>query len=373
MNTINTILLLQPAGSPQKSSPPLGLGYVATYLKHKLPQIRIKIIDLLVENVDLAEELNSYRPDLIGVTGTTPAAKFMRHLFDRIRSLNPNIPIVVGGPHASAMKTGVFYMSVDFAVIGEGEETFVDLVNALNSRKNLAEVDGLIYRDANGSIIENKKRAYISDIDTIPMVDRSLFKMEKYASKGTLISTRGCPYNCIFCSQSFGRGWRAHSPEYVFNEIKEMVTRYGARTIRLMDDNPLIKKSRFQDICNLVINSNFFKKVRFELNHGTRMDIVDKEIFLLLKKIGIKKMWFGLESINADVRKGMRKQLSLDNIERAIEIAQSLGMMVNAFITIGMPGDNYEKSMETMRYVKKKKDRPSFTCGRYAYARYRFI
>lgn len=355
MDRIKNVLFLQPTGGVENYSPPLGLGYVATYLKNKLPEIKVKITDLSIEKIEPKQLIDSFKPDIIAVTGVTPIAKEIRLLLEAIRAHNSKIPIVIGGPHVSVFKSEIFYLPVDFAVIGEGEEVFFELIKAINDCRDLSGVAGLIYRASDGKIRENRPCDLIADIDTIPRVDRSLFKMEKYALKGTLISTRGCPYDCIFCSQSFGRSWRAHSPEYIFDVIKELVDQHGAQTIRFMDDNPLIRKDRFQKICDLILSSGYQNKVKFELNHGTRMDIADKDTFLLLKKIGVKKIWFGLESANQQVLEGMRKQLSLESIGKAIEIAHSLGFMVNAFITIGMPGDNYQRSMQTMDYVRKNK------------------
>jgi len=355
MGKIKNILFLQPAGGAENFSPPLGLGYVATYVKNKLSAVKVKIVDLAVEEIELDYLINSFKPDIIAVTGVTPMARVIRLLLEEIRSCNSSIPIVIGGPHASALKSKIFCLPVDFAVIGEGEETFTELIEAINSGRNFSEVDGIIHREQNGNIVENRPRAFIADIDTIPKIDWSLFNMSKYTTKGTIISTRGCPYDCIFCSQSFGKAWRAHSPEYMFDVIRELADKYGVETIRFMDDNPLIKKSRFQKICDMILSNDYHKKIKVELNHGTRMDIVDKDLFLLLKKVGVKKIWFGLESANPEVLKGMRKELSLDNIEKAIKITRSLGFMINAFITIGMPGDNYNRSMQTMRYVKKNK------------------
>ena len=355
MKEIGNILFLQPAGGSLNSSPPLGLGYVATYLKNKLPEINLKIVDLSVEETDLESLIDSFKPDIVGVTGTTTMAKDMRLLLERIRSHNSAIPIVLGGPHATALKSEIFYLPIDFAVIGEGEETLFELITNLNSGHDLSEVDGLIYRKQDGSIVANKPRALITNIDNIPKIDWSLFRMDEYVVRGVTVSSRGCPYNCIFCSQPFGRSWRAHSPEYVFDVVKELVDNYGLETVRFMDDNPLINKERFRRICKLIIDSGYHEKVKIELNTGTRMDIVDRELLMLLKQVGVRSIWFGLESAVPEVLKGMRKEISLKNIREAISLTRSVGLTMNAFITIGMPGDTYERSMETMKFVKRHK------------------
>jgi len=352
---INNVLFLQPAGGALNFSPPLGLGYVATYLKHKLPEINVKVVDLSVEDVDLEILINSFKPDLIGVTGVTTMARDIRLLLEHIRKIDSSIHIVLGGPHASAIKAGAFSLSLDFVVIGEGEETLFALVKALNSRGDLAKLDGLIFRSEDGSAIINEPRSFIQEVDRIPKIDWSLLPMDKYVVKGTITSSRGCPFNCVFCSQQFGRSWRPHSPEYVFDVIKELVDDFGVDTIRFMDDNPLISKERFKAICSLIIENGYKDKVMLNLNHGTRMDIIDKEVFDLLKQLGVKSLWFGLESAVPEVLAGMRKKTTPDSIANAIALARSCGFIVNAFITIGMPGDTYDRSMETMRYVKKHK------------------
>ncbi|MFH1328016.1 MAG: radical SAM protein [Candidatus Bathyarchaeota archaeon] len=345
------ILFIQPSHNYFQLCPPLGLGYLTSYLLSKQPAHQISILDLAVERVNLVDHLQTLRPDLIGINCSTPSLTNFISTVQVCRNTLPKTPIVVGGPHVTAVREEIFKYPVDVAVVSEGEEAFFEVVQAYENKFSWDEIKGIIFKQ--GEIHTSSPRKYIESIDSIPFPARHLYKMDRYNTPGAIISSRGCPFQCIFCSQTFGRTWRGHSAKYVISEIQEMVERHGLRSLRFMDDNPFVKKDRMIEICDLIIDRGLFKKINIDFNSGIRADLIDDELLIKMKKASVKTVYIGLESADENVLKGIKKGVTAEQVKEAVNLCKKHHIFVEIFVTIGMPNDSFEANKRTIDFAKK--------------------
>ena len=361
------ILLVQPpawvVGTPV---PPLGLAYLAS-CSEKIGN-KVKIIDSVIMDYnfeDIEKEIKNFDPNLIGATSPT------QHIYNALKIVkiakenNPNCVTVLGGPHptVTAKETLQENKFVDVIVRGEGEATFVDLLENIS---NLHRVKGISYREKD-KIIENMAREYISDLDSLAFPAYHLLPMEKYKIKyvrfdlgrvGSIgdqycaISTcRGCPYNCSFCSSRalWGKKWRARSAENVIDEIKFLKDKYNVKIIDFMDDTFTINKERVLKISELT------KKEGIDISWTacTRVNLFDKDIAKSFKKGGCRLINFGLESANQQTLDFLQKGFTIDDSLKAVKNAKEENLNVAANFIIGVPGENRKMINKTILFAKK--------------------
>jgi anaerobic magnesium-protoporphyrin IX monomethyl ester cyclase len=346
---------------------PLSLAYLAASAEkfgHK-----IKIIDALVMNYsfdDIKKEIKHFDPDVIGATSWTENIYDILKIIKIAKEINPNCMTVLGGPHPTAMAKETLETSpyVDVIVRGEGEKTFVKL---LEKKEKLSTVEGISFR-SNGRIIENKDGKLIEDMDSLPFPAYHLLPMEKYVIKYKLfdyervgnlgdryciISTcRGCPYNCIFCGSRalWGKNWRVRSPENVIEEIKILNQKYKVKVLDFMDDTSTIDKKRMLKICELI------KKEKIDIlwtAGTTRVDLFDKEIARSFKDAGCKIVRIAPESGNQKSLDFLQKGFTIEDVKRAAKIAKDAGLATDGNYIIGIPGENRKAINQTILFAKK--------------------
>ena len=254
------------AGAP--CLPPLGLCYLASVLLKK--GYDTKIIDCVAENISVSElknKVTNFMPDIVGVTSTTISYLSAKKVFQIIKGINSEITTILGGAHISALPLATMSECkfIDIGVFGEGEYTLLEIVERLDQKQSLSDVKGVLLRD-NGRIVQNKPRDTSKCLDEIPFPARHLLKDLRLYShtpfRGakfmtTMITSRGCPFNCGYCDQSiFGRTWRYHSAEYVTEEVAFLKEKYNIDFISFEDDNFLLSKKRTIDICQRMIKNS---------------------------------------------------------------------------------------------------------------------
>ena len=346
-------LLVQPVGKSLSLVPPLGLGYLAAVLEDR--GFKLKIIDLNVESSAVLEKfLSCELPEVVGVSGVIGNARQAYAVARRVKALFPECFVVAGGPYASIMGEAMLvgHREIDSVVIGEGEVTFVELMERLRSKRDLNGVEGLIFRD--GCKIEsNSSRDLVEALDGLPFPARDKLPMELYGENGgVLFTSRGCPYQCIFCSRSvFGRRWRSHSPEYVLTEIEHLRKHYGISSLSFLDDNFTFDLDRAEKILDGMIA----KKLKLSLYfwNGIRVDSVTEELLSKMKRAGCIAINYGVESADPEVLARIKKGITLDQVDDAIRMTREAGMRANVFLMIGNPGD----SVKVVDNVKKFVDR----------------
>lgn len=337
--------------------PPLGIAYLSSVLEKN--NIECKIIDAAVLKLDqktIYRQVKQFKPDMIGITSNIVTARGAIELGTLLRRKFPNTLIVFGGPYATAESDLVLkHTKGDIVVQGEGELTIVDLIKNL---KNLQEIKGICYRRGR-KIIHNPARELIEDLDSIPFPAYHLlpnFLLYKSRSRkipiGFLISSRGCPYGCIYCNKNiFGRRFRMRSPANVLTEIELLVGRYNVKQIDVLDDNFTLYIPRAEKIFDEVIKRKI--KVLFNFQNGIRADRLTPKLVKKMKKAGVYKVGIGIESGDPEIQKIIKKSLSLDKVNRAVRILRKSGIIVVGFFMIGIPGENNMAIQKTIDFAIK--------------------
>ncbi len=340
------------------SEPPLGLVYIAAMLEK---DFEVKIFDCAVMGWGLkeyGEELKKFAPDIVGITATTPTVNVALSVAKLSKELLPNVKIIAGGPHVTLLAESIMKESsyVDFAIMGEGEYAMRELAVALRDKKPLTGIKGLIYRDK-GKIINNGRTELIQDLDALPFPARHLLPMDRYSKfigerkkYVTMMSARGCPYNCIFCAKSiFGRIYRERSVKNVIEEIEQTKKEFGIKEILFYDDSFTFNRKRVMELCDEMIK----RKYKLRWNCKTRVNIVDEELLKKMHEAGCYLISYGVESAIQKNLNFLRKGITPKQVEDAFKITKKAGIQVEGYFVIGIPGETVEEIEETIKFAKK--------------------
>lgn len=340
--------------------PSLSLAYLGAVLLKYGHSVRIGDIDAdKISERSFINTIKAENYDLVGITATTPIFKEAVKL-SRLVKEHSNAFTVLGGMHASVMpQEAMKFNSVDFVVKGEGEKTLIELVNYLEGRVKLEDVDGIYYRK-NGKVAKTKDRELICNLDEIPFPARHLHRNQNYTYPDTLtapvfpiITSRGCPSRCTYCATNiiFQHKFRMRTPENIVNEIEFLVKKYKAREIHIWDDNFTFMKSRVIEIKDEIKKRNL--RLKFAFPNGIRVDRVDKDILKALKEMGTYSISFGIESGSKKTLNRIKKGLRLELVEEVFKITRKLGMEIWAFFMLGLPDEDEERIRETIDFAKK--------------------
>jgi len=328
--------------------PPLGIMYLAAVLERDGHWVRI--VDLSVDKQDV---FNSYakKVDVLGVSVPTQLLSGARALVQEAKKLSPKIKVIVGGPHPSSLCADTFthIPEADFIAVGEGEETIKEFANEVE----YAKIDGLIWKDEDGKIYENNPRTFIKDLDTLPLPARHLVSMNKYSMKGSILTSRGCPFRCVYCYKWSGRTYRAHSPRYVLEEMEDMQRRYGVKSFHVVDDNFTAIPKRAEEIVEGIMDRNW--RIGLSLFNGIRADFIARNEALIakMKKAGLKYVSVGAESVIQDVLDATKKDLKVGDIEKAVRILKDNKIDFILYLMVGLPGDRFDNVQRTIDWLKK--------------------
>ncbi|MCD6519493.1 MAG: radical SAM protein [Anaerolineae bacterium] len=342
------------------SYPPLGLGYLAAVMEEEGHTAAIFDLGLEPETPleKDVERIAAYAPDLIGVTAMTnnyhSAERTIALLKERL-----GVPIVLGGPHATVFPTRLpKNPNIDYLVYGEGEETLRELVRALvaegprPSLETLKGIRGLCFA-VDGEVVCTPARPLIKDLDALPFPARHLFELSRYplyASNGermvTLLSSRGCPYNCSYCFKGIvGRTYRQRSPENVIAEIRHLMTTYGYRYFYFIDDLFTLNRRRLQALTSQIIEERL--DIRWQCL--ARVDRVTPDLLRQMYRAGCREVHYGIESGNPEMLKRIGKRITLEQVRQAVRWTVDAGIMVKGYFMLGLPGDTEETMEQTIR------------------------
>ncbi|MDD5130871.1 MAG: radical SAM protein [Candidatus Omnitrophica bacterium] len=340
---------------------PLGLGYIAAVLRRAGIDCQM-LVDIGKPDFlnTVMETVKDYSPSLVGLTAMTTNYPNAVRVAETIKKAH-SIPVVIGGAHASAcgskilsQEQGVF----DFVIMGEGEDTMVELASAINlGQVDLSAIKGLAWRSNKGQIMKNGPRPLNEEPDSLPfpardMVDLSFFSIHSHIGGGnaaTMLTSRGCPYRCIFCSAHTvsGRRYRQHSADYVLAEMEELVNKYKVKYIFIQDDTFTIDRGRLERICEEIRK----RKLGIKFGCFSRVDIMDQKTAAMLKQAGLVNVVFGIESGDEGILKKIRKQISLKQVHTAIRSCESQGIKTLASFVIGLPFDTKETLERTIKFA----------------------
>jgi radical SAM superfamily enzyme YgiQ (UPF0313 family) len=371
---IDIIFINPPLTSRQKygelseagaAEPPLGLCYLSAIVrKHGLS---VRIIDGEAQKLSVASIVNKIaeqRPKYVGITATTISILAAHEIAQGIKDLRPETITIIGGPHVTSLpeKTMNDFNSFDYAVIGEGEQTIIELLNAISRGKGLNNINGIVFRES-GKCVITKSREFIHDLDTLPLPAWDLLpspfskyysippqSLKKYPSF-SLVTSRGCVGRCIFCDKSvFGNKIRAHGAEYVMQMMEDLYYNYGIRDIHFEDDNFLIFKKRNTQLAEML------KERRLDLVWsclGRVDDKIDIGMLSYLKDAGCWQLLFGVESGSQRILDKIQKRVTIHQIYNALNTAKRVGINTKAFIMFGHPTESIESLDATIEFLKK--------------------
>lgn len=363
-----------------RPSLPLGLAYIAAVLKEDKHDI--SVVDALGEAPEQMipdgdiwrlglkpEEIIERIAEDTEVIGLTSMWSYswpiLRELIRKLREAFPDKTIVCGGEHFTAVpELSMEQAPIDFLVLGEGEETAVALFRALELGLDHTVIPGIAFRKPDGSLQKNDRRDRIKNVDEIPWPAWEFFDVEAYSSNRLvsgiyygktvpILATRGCPYQCTYCSSPnmWTTRWYARTPKDVIDEIEHYYKTYGATNFPFQDLTAILKRKWVVEFCEEVERRNL--KITWQLPAGTRSEVIDEEVARLLVRSGCKSLNFAPESGSERTRKHMKKMLSDEKLFRAVRASVKAGLNVGAFFVLAYPTDEAEDLAATVKLAAK--------------------
>lgn len=343
---------------------PLGLAYLASYLRERM-SCEIAILDAEAKGLNyeqIKESIKKEDPDLVGITSPTPPMNHVFKITEIIKNqIDPKTIIVVGGNHPTALpKQTIENPFIDFAVVGEGEQTFYELVKAIKEkRQDFHKIDGLYFKQ-NNKIISTPPRKLISDLDEIPFPARDLFDLKIYYSAptkkvskdpaGPILTSRGCAFNCIHCiSRKIWKGIpRFRSIENIIRELEECIDKFGIKEFNIYDDTFTLNQEGAMKICDEIIK----RKINISWIAFSRVNTISKELAKKMREAGCKKISFGLESGSQKILDLMRKNATVEMAKKVIKTVAKQGILVHASFMFGNLSETEETIKQTIKFAK---------------------
>lgn len=356
---MSDLVLISNPATKEEGFPPLGLAYIASYLE-KNSDFSVKIID---KEKNIVKSVVRENPMLVGITSVTVKFNNAINLTKKIKSVI-DVPVLIGGVHVTTLPNSL-PKEFDLGVIGEGEKTILELMNVFSKSNNPKKIDGIVYHRGS-DIVQTQRRKLIEPLDSIPHPSRHLFKMEKYLaprkivskvkfSRGThMFTSRGCPFNCVYCSSScfWQRKIRFHSPEYVIGEMTHLIEKYKVDTLCIFDDLFIASKKRLERIVELIRENKINEQVLFRCS--ARSSLIDGNTAKLMKKMNIGTVTIGFESGSQKILSYLKKNTTkLEDNKRAAKLLHKYGIEIEGLFMIGSPGETKQDMMMTLDFIKK--------------------
>jgi anaerobic magnesium-protoporphyrin IX monomethyl ester cyclase len=396
ISKIRKVLLIRPPTITVKESydinplQPLGLGYLASVLLNM--GIEVEIYDSLIEfwhspvpygknklfigpdSKQLKEIIKKSDPDLVGVSVMfSNQNKSAVEVYRCIKEIDKNIIVVAGGAHPSVLPEETLHdPNVDFVILGEGEESFKDVIRYFEGKFSAEFFDGVGYKKNNEIFIKPKTK-FIQDLDNIPFPAWHLMQVEKYFGLKNshssrqkknfmpVVTSRGCPAQCVFCSADkvWGKKYRARSVENIIQEMRILKNDYGIEEIVFEDDNLTLDRERAKQLCRMMLDEEF--NFVWDTPNGVAAYALDEELIKLMKRAGCAEIIIAVESgVQKTLDKIIRKPLKLKKVDEVLRIANEIEIPVSACFIVGLPGETLEDIEETFIYASKKSFKDCF-------------
>lgn len=358
---VKKIVLINPPQLTGYSQPPMGLALIASVLERE--GYPVSILDANALKLHPGK-VASQAPeaDIVGLTAMTPTVNAAISIARHLKQANPDLTIILGGPHAVLLpeETLATAPEIDVIVRGEGEETFIELLRALEGKRGLDSISGITYR-RNGEIVSAPTKSTQVDLDSLPFLAYHLLPWQRYKPSpphgralpfAAIITSRGCPYKCAYCSKPvFGSRFRGQSPERVVDEIVYHQRKLGINELAFYDDVFTLNKERAYAIADEIIK----RGVKISWSCETRVDLVDKELLRHIKQAGCYAIAYGIESGSPEILATLNKGITLQQAEEAVRLSQEVGLQTIGYFMIGSPGETPETVRQTIDFAKKLK------------------
>lgn len=328
-------------------SVPIGIGFLISAAEREGiravcvdEQVEERVLDRVAELVKTIE-----KPYIFGFSVLTAAMKSAVILSKKLRELYPDSKIVFGGIHPTALPDEVLgYDHIDAVIRGEGERPLIEFYKHVKAGKDYTNIDSLSYRK-NGVIIHNKRFPAIEDLSSDPPFPYHLFTNKKY-DLGFIMSSRGCPYDCIFCSNRIttGKRYRYRPADVLVEELEMLYSKYGKNSITFLDDNFLVSKPRIYKLIEEIRKKGLHEKMNFSFQ--ARGDNADEKLMQNLFDAGFRSVFFGMETVNPDIMKTIKKGETVEDCINAVKMAKKIGYHVSATFIYGLPGDTHKDRMD---------------------------
>ena len=337
-------------------NPPLGILYVAAHARKHTPH-EITVVDAVVEELGypaLKKRIEAERPDVVGVTATTFTLIDAMLTVAAAKEACPGATVVMGGPHPYIYPEETINLpGVDFLVIGEGEAVFSELLMNIGDKAALGKVRGLVFK-VDGTVVNTGLPPLVDDLDSLPFPARDLTPYNRYNSLiaksqpvTTMITSRGCPYRCLFCDRPhLGKRFRPRSAENVVDEMEECVG-LGIREFLIYDDTFTINKKRVLDICRLIKGRGL--DIGWDVR--ARVDTVNAEMLAAMKDAGCDRIHYGVEAGTPEIIETLRKGITLEQVREVFAMTKAAGISILAYFMIGSPGETRAQVEESLRFA----------------------
>ncbi len=372
MNT--RVLLINPSfdleahfGRLAKAGPsllPVGSTYLAAALE--LEGIPVSIWDGQVEPAGLASleaELRSFQPTVVGITVYSPMLAQVKAVAKLTHELLPDATVIAGGIHPTVLPEEMLDLpGIDVAVRGEAETIIAELARTVSEGGGVTQIAGVSLR-ADGDVIHAPPIPVVDELDSLPRPARHLLKNDLYRPAPeitmtnprkiqSLITSRGCPYQCIFCSARLlsGRRYRFHRHERVVSEVEDLVRQFDAREVVFLDDNFIVNRKRVMSICDSLLETGLSKRLIWACNG--RVDEVDPDMLARMYEAGCRLISFGVETGVARLLKMIKKEITLKDSVNAVRWAKRAGMRVRTTLIIGLPTETEDETRATVEFAK---------------------
>ncbi len=359
------VLLVNPSNTlhqygSNKDMVPIGMLWIAGTMEKAGYSVRI--LDLEFGQDNLEQALQEDKPRVVGIAGTSVSRFGAFQIAQLAKQVNPNVVTVYGGSHATftAQDTMEHVPEIDIIVRGEGEESMLEIMQCLDAKSSeYSKILGISYRD-NNLILHNEARPRIQDLDGIPTPARHLVDMDQYEmtldllnhKAASIITSRGCPINCSFCSASFmfGRTLTTRSAKNVVDEMEHVLTNYDVKGFKVFDSTFTLLRRHAESICDEIIA----RKLEFPWECEIRVNTVDPPLLEKMRKAGCYLVDFGIESASERVLKRMHKNINLDQVDQVLKWTNDLGISQRAFFTFGHIEETVEDAEITFNYIKER-------------------
>ncbi|KKR49053.1 MAG: Radical SAM domain protein [Candidatus Magasanikbacteria bacterium GW2011_GWC2_40_17] len=364
----DSVLLVKLFSAADESVPPLGLGYLASAIRNKC---EVEILDCEKEKIqaeNFALWLKNKDFKVIGFHVFTHHLNILREYIKAVKEVIPQAVIIIGGPHPSCAPEHSLknFPEIDYAFCGEAEKglsAFLDALFANNLTAAVkATIPGLVWR--HNQEVKVNQRLFWENLDDLGMPAWDLLKFESYPTGAPhsvfyknfpiapIVTTRGCPFSCTFCAGHLvsGRRMRTRSVQSIIDEIEYLHDNFGVKEINFEDDNFTFNKERVMDFCEKLSKKPW--QISFAFANGIRLDSLDEEMLLALKKAGLYEVRVGIESGNNRILKLMQKSLNTTVVQDKIKLIQSVGLDVVGLFIIGYPGETRKEILQTFKFAR---------------------